>query len=100
LLAKAPLDSKPCSALTCFARADKGVAHQGGDEPPRPERFEPPPLSHILIVLAVVAFLFRKPLGRIFARQFPNRAKRQQVLATVIAGFLIVIAIRLLALFW
>ncbi|WP_156330189.1 hypothetical protein [Bosea vaviloviae] len=57
-------------------------------------------MSHILIVLAVVAFLFRKPLGRIFARQFPNRAKRQQVLAIVIAGFLIVIAIRLLALFW
>ncbi len=57
-------------------------------------------MSHILIVLAVVAFLFRKPLGRIFARQFPNRAKRQQVLATVITGFLLVIAIRLLALFW
>ena len=57
-------------------------------------------MSHILIVLAVVAFLFRKPLGRLLARQFPNRAKRQQVLATVITAFLLVIAIRLLALFW
>ena len=57
-------------------------------------------MSHILIVLAVVAFLFRKPLGRIFARQFPNRARRQQVLATIITGFLLVIAVRLLALFW
>lgn len=56
-------------------------------------------MSHVLIVLAVVAFLFRKPLGRILARQFPNRAKRQQVLATIIAAFLLVIAIRL-ALFW
>ncbi|HEV7258260.1 MAG TPA: hypothetical protein VGN82_10800 [Bosea sp. (in: a-proteobacteria)] len=57
-------------------------------------------MSHILIVLAVVAFLFRKPLGRLLARQFPNRAKRQQVLGTIIAAFLLVIAIRLLALFW
>jgi hypothetical protein len=85
--------------LTCFARADKGVAHESG-APAASRTVRAAALSHILIVLAVVAFLFRKPLGRIFARQFPNRAKRQQVLATVIAGFLLVIAIRLLALFW
>jgi hypothetical protein len=57
-------------------------------------------LSHVLIVLAVIAFLFRKPLGRILSRQFPNRAKRQQVLTTVIVAFLLVIAVRLVALFW
>jgi hypothetical protein len=57
-------------------------------------------LSHIVIVLLVVAFIFRKPLGRILARQFPNRAKRQQVLGTIIAAFLLVIAARLVALFW
>jgi len=57
-------------------------------------------LSHILIVLAVIAFLFRKPLGRLIARQFPDRAKRQRVLGTVIAAFLLVIGMRLLALFW
>jgi len=57
-------------------------------------------LSHILIVLAVVAFLFRKPLGRLIARQFPDRAKRQRVLATVITGFLLVVGFRLVALFW
>jgi hypothetical protein len=57
-------------------------------------------LSHILIILAVAAFLFRKPLGRLIARQFPDRAKRQRVLGTIIAGFLLVVAIRLLALFW
>ncbi|HEV7334741.1 MAG TPA: hypothetical protein VGO06_02140 [Bosea sp. (in: a-proteobacteria)] len=57
-------------------------------------------MSHILIILAVAAFLFRKPLGRLIARQFPDRAKRQRVLGTIIAGFLLVVAIRLLALFW
>ncbi len=57
-------------------------------------------MSHILIVLAVVAFLFRKPLGRIFARQFPDRAKRHQVVGIIITAFLLVIGIRLLALFW
>ena len=57
-------------------------------------------MSHILITLAVVAFLFRKPLGRLIAKQFPDRAKRQRVLGTIIAGFLLVIGIRLLALFW
>ncbi|WP_164547395.1 MULTISPECIES: hypothetical protein [unclassified Bosea (in: a-proteobacteria)] len=57
-------------------------------------------MSHILIVLAVIAFLFRKPLGRLIARQFPDRAKRQRVLGTVIAAFLLVIGVRLLALFW
>lgn len=57
-------------------------------------------MSHIVIVLLVAAFIFRKPLGRLLARQFPNRAKRQQVLATIIAAFLLVIAARLLALFW
>ncbi|SIQ73575.1 MULTISPECIES: hypothetical protein [unclassified Bosea (in: a-proteobacteria)] len=57
-------------------------------------------MSHIVIVLLVAAFIFRKPLGRLLARQFPNRAKRQQVMGTVIAAFLLVIALRLLALFW
>ena len=57
-------------------------------------------MSHFLIVLAAVAFLFRKPLGRLIARKFPDRAKRQRVLGTIIAGFLLVIGIRLLALFW
>ncbi|WP_332683902.1 hypothetical protein [Bosea sp. (in: a-proteobacteria)] len=57
-------------------------------------------MSHFLIILAVVAFLFRKPLGRLIARQFPDRAKRQRVLGTVIAGFLLVVGIRLVALFW
>jgi len=57
-------------------------------------------LSQIVIVLLVAAFIFRKPLGRILARQFPNRAKRQQVLGTIIAAFLLVIAARLVALFW
>jgi len=57
-------------------------------------------LSHIVIVLLVAAFIFRKPLGRILVRQFPNRAKRQQVLGTIIAAFLIVIALRLVALLW
>jgi hypothetical protein len=57
-------------------------------------------LSHFLIILAVAAFLFRKPLGRLIARQFPDRAKRQRVLGTIIAGFLLVVAVRLLALFW
>lgn len=85
--------------MTCFAGADKGVGHESGASA-APGTVRVAALSHILIVLAVVAFLFRKPLGRIFARQFPNRAKRQQVLATIIAGFLLVIAIRLLALFW
>lgn len=57
-------------------------------------------MSHVLIVLVVIAFLFRKPLGRLIARQFPDREKRQRVLATIIAGFLLVIGLRLLALFW
>ncbi len=57
-------------------------------------------MSHILIVLAVAAFVFRKPLGRLLARQFPNRQKRQQVLSVIITAFLLVIAARLLALFW
>lgn len=57
-------------------------------------------MSHIVIVLLVAAFIFRKPLGRLLARQFPNRAKRQQVLATIIAAFLLVIALRVIALFW
>ncbi|WP_156640401.1 hypothetical protein [Bosea sp. PAMC 26642] len=57
-------------------------------------------MSHILIVLAVVAFLFRKPLGRILSRQFPDRAKRHRVIGTVILAFGLVIAVRLAALFW
>jgi len=57
-------------------------------------------LSHIIIVLAVIAFLFRKPLGRILAKQFPDRAKRRRVAGTIILGFALVIAVRLLALLW
>jgi hypothetical protein len=57
-------------------------------------------LSHILIVLLVAGVIFRKPLGRLLARQFPDRAKRQQVLGTIIVAFLLVIAVRLVALFW
>ncbi|WP_157733033.1 hypothetical protein [Bosea sp. AS-1] len=57
-------------------------------------------MSHVIIVLLVAAFIFRKPLGRLLARQFPNRAKRQQVLGTIIAAFLIVIALRLVAFLW
>ena len=57
-------------------------------------------MSHILIVFLVVAFLFRKPLGRILARQFPHREKRHRVVGTIILAFVLVIAVRLLALFW
>jgi hypothetical protein len=57
-------------------------------------------LSHILIVLAVVAFLFRKPLGRILAKQFPDRDKRRRVAGTIILAFVLVIAVRLVALLW
>jgi hypothetical protein len=57
-------------------------------------------LSHILIVFIVIAFVFRKPLGRLLARQFPNRDKRRQVLGVVITAFVLVIAARLLALLW
>ncbi|MDR6870682.1 hypothetical protein J2Y55_001682 [Bosea sp. BE125] len=57
-------------------------------------------MSHILIVFLVVAFLFRKPLGRILARQFPDRENRHRVVGTIILAFVLVIAVRLLALFW
>jgi hypothetical protein len=57
-------------------------------------------VSHIVIVVAVVAFLFRKPLGRILAKQFPDRAKRRRVAGTIILAFALVIAVRLLALLW
>ncbi|MDX3807785.1 hypothetical protein ACXIUS_23100 [Bosea thiooxidans] len=57
-------------------------------------------MSHIVIVLLIAAFVFRKPLGRILARQFPNRAKRQQVLGTIIAAFVLVIALRLAVQLW
>ena len=57
-------------------------------------------MSHVLIVLVVVAFLFRKPLGRILSRQFPDRQKRHRVLGTIILAFGLVIAVRLAALFW
>ncbi len=57
-------------------------------------------MSHILIVLAVVAFLFRKPLGRILAKQFPDRDKRRRVAGTIILAFVLVIAVRLVALLW
>lgn len=57
-------------------------------------------MSHVLIVLVVIAFLFRKPLGRILSRQFPDRQKRHRVLGTIILAFGLVIAVRLAALFW
>lgn len=57
-------------------------------------------MSHILIVLIVIGFVFRKPLGRLLAKRFPDREKRQRVLGTIIAAFLLVIGVRLAALFW
>lgn len=57
-------------------------------------------MSHYVVVFLVICFLFRKPLGRLLAKQFPDRGKRQRVLGTIIAAFLIVIGMRLLALFW
>lgn len=57
-------------------------------------------MSQIVIVLLVAAFVFRRPLGRLVRHQFPNRAKRQQVLGTVIAAFALVIVVRLIAQFW
>jgi hypothetical protein len=57
-------------------------------------------LSHFIIVFLVVCFVFRKPLGRLLAKRFPDRAKRQRVLGTIIAAFLLVIGMRLLALLW
>ncbi len=57
-------------------------------------------MSHYIVVLLVICFVFRKPLGRLLAKRFPDRAKRQRVLGTIIAAFLLVIGVRLLALFW
>lgn len=57
-------------------------------------------MSHFVIVFLVICFLFRKPLGRLLAKRFPDRGKRQRVLGTIIAAFLLVIGMRLLALFW
>jgi hypothetical protein len=57
-------------------------------------------LSHVLIVLLVAAFVFRKPLGKLMARRWPNHERRQRVLGTIIAAFLLVLAARLVALFW
>ncbi len=57
-------------------------------------------MSHFVIVFLVVCFVFRKPLGRLLAKRFPDRAKRQRVLGTIIAAFLLVIGMRLLALLW
>lgn len=57
-------------------------------------------MSHYIVVFLVVCFVFRKPLGRLLAKRFPDRAKRQRVLGTVIAAFLLVIGMRLLALLW
>lgn len=57
-------------------------------------------LSHILVVLAVAAFIFRKPLLRLLQKRLPDRRKRHQVLGVVITAFVLVIAVRLLALFW
>ena len=82
-------------------RADSGP----GRRPARRSRRPPTGrresgLSHVVIVLLIAAFVFRKPLGRLIARRLPNREKRQRVLGTIIAAFLLVIAVRLLAFFW
>lgn len=55
---------------------------------------------NILVILLVIAFLFRKPLGKIVARQFPDRAKRHRVVGTIILAFGLVIAVRLAAMLW
>ncbi|WP_267522318.1 hypothetical protein [Bosea sp. (in: a-proteobacteria)] len=55
---------------------------------------------NVVVILLVVAFLFRKPLGRLLNRQFPDRAKRHRIVGTIILGFALVIAVRLVALFW
>ena len=55
---------------------------------------------NVVVVLLVVAFLFRKPLGKLVARQFPDRAKRHRVVGTIILAFALVFAVRLAALFW
>ena len=57
-------------------------------------------MSHFIIVFLVVCFVFRKSLGRLLAKRFPDRGKRQRVLGTIIAAFLLVIGMRLLALLW
>ena len=57
-------------------------------------------MSHYVVVFIVICLVFRKPLGRLLAKRFPDREKRQRVLGTVIAAFLLVIGVRLLALFW
>lgn len=48
-----------------------------------------------LIVLAVVALLFRKPLGKVFGRLFPDRQKRHRFVAMIIAALLLVIGLRI-----
>lgn len=55
---------------------------------------------NIVVILLVVAFLFRKPLGKLVARQFPDRAKRHRVVGTIIVAFGLVFAVRLAAMFW
>lgn len=57
-------------------------------------------MSHYVVVFIVICLVFHKPLGRLLAKRFPDRAKRQRVLGTIIAAFLLVIGMRLLALFW
>jgi hypothetical protein len=46
--------------------------------------------------LAILAWIFRKPLARVLAKQLPDRTTRHRVIGTVIAAFVIVIVIRLL----
>jgi hypothetical protein len=55
---------------------------------------------NVVVVLLVIAFLFRKPLGKLVAKQFPDRAKRHRVVGTIILAFALVFAVRLGALFW
>jgi hypothetical protein len=46
--------------------------------------------------LAVLAWLFRRPLGRVLVGYLPDRTTRHRVVGTVIAAFVIVFVIRLL----
>lgn len=57
-------------------------------------------MSSVIIIVVVLCLLFRKPLGRMFAKQFPDRAKRRRVAGTIILAFVLVFGFRLFALLW
>lgn len=54
----------------------------------------------VLTLLAGLAYLFRRPLGRWLAHYVPDKATRQRLLTTIITAFLLVFAIRLAVRFW